>query len=318
MILNSISNFFRSITISLSHSTPTTARPLVVPSDSSQYLSSASSIPKEVQHAVGQVRNQISQKLAHPEPKTLAQVAQLNQKRKGKGLPPIDLQKVTKHLEAIQENTCMSSKEKKTKVEALRKTLGLSKGEMKGLFTQRLGRIYKEAEKSLASFEKAKESQLKSELRQAESIHGKGSVQAQAVQNKIQALQAQLEPEKRRLSESNSFYRSLYPSFWSRLGGFFKKVGGGFLKALGGLGAALRFIPGIGPLASRVVGSVKYLFQGFRLDKFFGNVGKGVFDTVRNWKSFLPLIPGVGNIASLAVNGVESIVKATRAGGKPF
>lgn len=318
MILNTIGGFFRSITFGATAAQATPPSQASNVPGASQYRSTSGSIPKEAQGMIAQVRNQIARSLAHPDPKTLSRLAEVNQKRQAKGQSPIDLQKVTKQLEAIQEDRGLSAKEKKQKVEALRKALGLSKGEMKGLFTQRLGRIYKAAEKSLAAFQKAKESQIKAELKQAEALHGKNSPQAQAVHNKLQALHAQLDPEKKRLAESGGFYRSLYPGFWSKLGGFFKKIGGGLLKAIGGISAVLRFLPGVGPLASRVLGSVKFLFQGFRVDKFFKNIGKGVIDTVRDWKSFLPMIPGVGTIASVAATGIEAVLKATRSGAKPF
>ncbi len=318
MILNTIGGFFRSITFgaTATEATPQTQAPSAA--SASQYQSTSGSIPKEAQGMIAQVRNQIARSLAHPDPKTLARLAEVNGKRQAKGQAPIDLQKVTKQLEAIQEDRGLSAKEKKQRVEALRKALGLSKGEMKELFTQRLGRIYKAAEKSLAAFQKAKESQIKAELKQAEALHGKNSPQVHAVQSKLRALQAQLNPEKRRLAESGGFYRSLYPGFWSKLGGFFKKIGTGFFKVLGGLGAVLRFLPGVGPLASRVLGSVKFLFRGFRVDKFFKNLGKGVLDTVRDWKTFLPMIPGIGTIASVAATGIEAVLKATRSGAKPF
>lgn len=318
MILNTIGSFFRTITLGVSTAEAAPRKTANSPSGSSQYQSSSGSIPKEAQGAIAQVRKQISEGLAHPDPKTLARLSEVNQKRQAKGLHPINLPKVTQELEAIQESRSLSPKEKKKKIETLRKSLGLSKGEMKGLFTQRLANIYKQAEKSLATFQKSKEEQLKTEAKAAEARYGKNSPQAQTVQNKLEALKTQLQPEQKRLAESGGFYRSLYPGFWSRLGGFFKKIGGGLLKVVGGISAALRFLPGVGPLASRVLGSVKFLFQGFRVDKFFKQIGKGVLDTVRDLKSYLPMIPGVGSIAAFAVNGIESVLKATRSAVKPF
>ncbi|MCE9624825.1 MAG: hypothetical protein K8R69_05140, partial [Deltaproteobacteria bacterium] len=245
----------------------------------------------------------------HPDSETLTKMMAFNQKRKSQGKSPLDIKKVTQELEAIQGNSRLNDKEKKKQVEALRKSLGLSKGEMKGMFTRRIEKVYQATEKSLKNFQETKETQLKSQLQQAEHLYGKTSPQAQAIQSKRSSLKNQMEPERHRLSEHAGFFHSLYPGFWSRLGGFFKKIGGGFLKVLGGLGAALRFLPGVGPLASSALGSVKSLLKGKIID-----FGKGLLSTLKNAKSILPMIPAVGPIASLAVTGIESVMKATRGG----
>jgi len=313
MFLNSLTDGMRALSftdVSLAESKPCLDGN---PCNASQYQSSSTSIDQEADNIITTVHKQIARALAQSDSKTLKKLMQVNQKRSLKGLPPIDLQKTTQDLEDIQNNASLSPNEKKKQIETLRKELGLSKGEMKSLFTKRLGSLYKEAEKSLARFEKAKQDQLKSQQNQAESLYGKNSPQARDIQSTLDSLQQRIDPEKQRLGESSQFYRSLYPGFFAKLGGFFKKIGGGFLRFLDGIASVLRFIPGIGPLASRVLNSVKYLFQG-RIGKVFTNLGKGLLDTLKNWQDFLPLIPGLGTIASLAATGIGAVLKATRGG----
>ncbi|MFO1463816.1 MAG: hypothetical protein U1F66_08550 [bacterium] len=318
MILNSLTAWFRSRSLDATALAASPARAAASEAKDSGYQSSSHSLDKEVKNASLAARNQVAKSLREVDADTAARLASLNQKRRRQGLQPLDLPKITQALEAIQEDGGLSPKQKKAKIETLRKQLGLGKGEMKKLFTQRLAKAYQDAQRGLERFQQAKTAQLKSELKQAESHYGKGSAQAKAVQSKLQALQSKLQPERQRLAERAGLYRSLYPGFLAKLGGFFKKIGGGLLKVVGVAAAALRLLPGVGPLASRALSSVKYLFQGFRIDKMFGSLGKGLWDTVRNWKNLLPMIPGVGGIASVAANGIAAVLKATRGPAKPL
>ncbi|HCU25878.1 MAG TPA: hypothetical protein DF383_12745 [Deltaproteobacteria bacterium] len=315
MLIANFTQKIRATFTSCSNSNSTPNSPSCSAYGSSSYQSSSGSLMSEAQHQIFQSKAEIARQIEQPDAKTLEKLASLNQKRAAQGQIPIDLKKTSADLEAIQNDRSLSPKEKKKKIEALRKSLGLSKKEMKSLFTKRLEKIYKNAEKSLATFQKAKEQQLQSELRQAEVTYGKNSPQAQAAQNKLDALKNTLEPERKRLGEHAHFYGSLYPSFWSKLGGFFKKVGQGFGKVFSVLGSALRFIPGIGPIASKIVGAAKYLFQG-KIGKMFSEIGRGIWEGIKNYKQWLPMIPGIGSIASFAVTGIEAIMKATRGGGR--
>jgi small-conductance mechanosensitive channel len=276
-------------------------------SETSRYQSSNRSIAGEAKNQIDLNRKSLTQELSHPEPKVLEKLSEVNQKRSAKGLAPIDLPKVTKQLEAIYKDSHLSEKQKKEKIEQLRKQLGLSKGEMKALFTKRIEAAYKNAEKRLAAFEQAKSNQLKSELQRAEASYGKDSAQAKAVRDKLDSLKSSLQSERESLKAHAKFFGSLYPSFWSKLGSAFKKIGQGLAKALSVLATAVRFIPALGPVVSSALRSVQSLFQGK-----LGQFGKSLLGLVGSAKNLLPMIPGVGAIAGLAVNGIEAVIKATR------
>ncbi|HKY62364.1 MAG TPA: hypothetical protein VJR29_03005 [bacterium] len=276
-------------------------------SSASSYQSSNQSIGAEVKNQIDLNRKTLARELSHPEPKVLEKLGEVNQKRGAKGLAPIDLPKVTEQIEAIYKDSSLSDKQKKEKIEQLRKQLGLSKGEMKSLFTKRIESIYKKAEKRLAAFEQAKSSQLHSELRQAEAAYGKDSAQAKAVRDKLDSLKSTLQPEREGLKAQAKFFGSLYPGFWSRLGGAFKKIGQGLAKALSVLAKVVRFIPALGPVLSNAMRTVQSLLQGK-----FKELGKSLLSTLGAAKNFAHFIPGIGQIASFAVTGLEALVKAFR------
>ncbi len=225
--------------------------PLISPEISS-YQSTSDAFSSEVQGVAQSVQQKVEQAIANPEPAVLEKLSQVNQKLQSQGKPPIDLQKTTKDIEAIT-NSSLSNKEKKAQIEQIRKQLGLSKKEMKTLFTKRLAKIYGDAAKELAQVQKQKQAELQSELREAEAKFGKNSPQAQEVQKKMEVLQSTLEPQRQQYAEKSGFYKSLYPSFWSKLGGFFKKIGKGFMKVLSFVKPFLSLIPGVGTIASMAV-----------------------------------------------------------------
>jgi hypothetical protein len=275
--------------------------------DASRYQSTAESLASETKSQVSLNQKQLKSELANPDAKTLEKLSKVNQKRSAKGMAPLSLPLVTEKLEAIYKDSALSDKQKKQKIEQLRKQLGLSKGEMKALFTKRIEAAYKNAEKRLAAFEQAKSEQLKSELQQAEATHGKDSAQAKAVQGKLDSLKSSLEPERQQLKAHAKFFGSLYPSFFSKLGSAFKKIGQVLSKGLAVLAKVVRFIPAFGPVVSGALRSVQSLIQGK-----FGQLGKSFLEILSGAKFLLPMIPGVGAIASMAVTGIEAIVKASR------
>ena len=104
--------------------------PLISPEISS-YQSSSDAFSSEVQGVAQSVQQKVEQAIANPEQAVLEKLSQVNQKLQSQGKPPVDLQKTTKDIEAITNNSSLSKKEKKAQIEQLRKQLGLSKGEMK-------------------------------------------------------------------------------------------------------------------------------------------------------------------------------------------
>lgn len=273
----------------------------------SSYQSSGQSIAAETKNQIDLNRKTLAQELTHPEPKVLEKLGEANQKRLAKGLAPIDLQKLTRQIEAIYQDSSLSDQQKKEKIEQLRKQLGLSKGEMKSLFTKPIESAYRKAEKRLAAFEQAKASQLQAELRQAESAYGKDSPQAKAVRDKLDSLNSSLQAEREGLKAHANFFGSLYPGFWSRLGSAFKKIGQGLAKALSVLAMVVRFIPALGPLVSSAIRSVQSLVQGK-----LGQFGKSLLGLLGSAKNLLPMIPGIGPIAGFAIKGIEALLKAPR------
>ncbi len=234
------------------------------PPNASRYAASAETFQSEVQGQIEQSRAQISRAIAHPDASTLKALNQTNQRLQKQGKPPIDLAKTTQEVESILNKPGLSDNEKKKQIEALRKKLGLSEGEMKELFTQRLAKIYSAAAKSLQQYQKAKSEALKAELKQAEALYGKNSPQAQEIGKKLEALKSSLDPERQRYLERSNFYKSLYPSFWSKLGSFFKSLGQGFMKVLSFVKPFLTMIPVFGPLASMAVQGLETIIKAIK------------------------------------------------------
>lgn len=176
------------------------------------------------------IQTQLQQKILNPEPETIHRLQQINSDRNKKGLPPIDFKSSTQQIESIMNNPSLSDKEKKKQIGSLRKQLGLSKKDMKALFTQRLKKIYESAAQ-----------QIKLQI-----------------QNTTDPIEKQRLTQRLQQYESKaSLYNSMFKSIWSKLGGVFKKIGSVFKKVVSGifkvvkfLSPLLKFIPGIGQIAS--------------------------------------------------------------------
>jgi hypothetical protein len=216
----------------------------------------------------------------------------VNSKRIQNGKSPIDFQKTTQEIETIMNNPALSDKDKKKQMGEMRKRLGLSKKEMKKLFTKRLAKIYQEAANRL----KAQLSQLKEAALQAEKTYGKNSPQAIEANQKLEAAQRTLGPTLQNLESKAKLYNSMFRSFWSKLGGAFKKIGKGFLKIgktfakmMNFITPFLSFIPGIGQMVALGWGALRGIYQAAK-----GNF-MGFFQNAMN---LIPGIPGIGTIAS--------------------
>ncbi len=177
-----------------------------------------------------------------PEPEVAQRLQEINADRSRKGLPPINLQATTQEIENIMNNSSLSDKEKKKQIAAIRKRLGLGKKDMKTLFTQRLKKIYENAVAQIRI-------QLQNTVNPAE-------------KTRLTQLLQQYESKA-------SLYNSMFKSIWSKIGGFFKKVVGGIFKIAKFLSPFLKFIPGIGQIAS-LAGSVFGKVYNFFKDKISG------------------------------------------------
>lgn len=193
----------------------------------SQGVSSPPSLPLS---NTNQLETNLKQNITRPEPAIASKLQEINQKRSQKGQAPIDFQSTTREIEGIMNNPALSDKDKKGQIAQIRKKLGLSKKDMRTLFTQRLKGIYENAAQ-----------QIRVQL-----ANTTDPIEKQRLTSLLQSYESKA-----------GLYNSMFKSFWSKLGGFFKKVGGffktvasGILKVAKFVTPFLKFIPGIGQIAS--------------------------------------------------------------------
>jgi len=270
----------------------------ILPPSSTRPVTDATN-PSQTSDLLESVKTQLQHRIYTPDAQTQQCLTEINSKRAQQGKAPIDFLGTTKKVEDIMNDPALSDKEKKKRIGDLRNELGLSKKDMKRLFTKRLAKIYQEAANQL----KTHLSQLKESVKEAERVFGKDSPQAAAARGRLQAAQSHLEPTLKKWEHQASLYKSMFPSFWSKIGGFFKKIGQGLLKIgqvfskiMNFVSPFLRFIPGIGQMVAFGWGALKGLVQAI----------KG------NWRGFLggllsfaKGIPGVGTALS-AVSSLGS------------
>lgn len=224
----------------------------------------------------------LNSRLLSFDPETLQDLDKVNQRLAQEGRPPVDIVAVTKEIEAITNDPHLSDKEKRAKINDVRKRLGLEKGEMKKLFTKRLEKIYGELKNDL---ERTLQS-LQSDVQRAEKAHGKDSPQALAAAARLDVVARVNQPLLQKLDQNQKLYNSMY-----KPGGCIKKVFKGIgnvfkgvLKTpFNGLGIlnpknwlrptfwrdivaplALHFIPGLGPLVATAYRYGMAAYQGFK------------------------------------------------------
>lgn len=248
--------------------------------------------------------------------KTLAELDKVNQKRAQQGKPPVDIKAVTKEIEDITNNSNLSDKEKRKQINDIRKRLGLSKGEMKKLFTKRLEKIYagmkKELEQTLNG--------LKAQVVQAEKTYGKGSPQAVAAARRLEAVAKVNEPLLQKLEQNRKLYSSMY-----KPGGCIKKIFKGIGGVFKGIATsvwntvktvinprnwirpsfwknivaplAMNFIPGIGPIVSTAYRWGMAAYQGV---KAVTSLAKGRF--LEAFSLAADSLTGVANLGAGAIS----------------
>src|SRR4030095_7837398 len=232
------------------------------------------------------VKSDLQRQIDTIEPATQKRLDSVNAKRAKKGKAPVDFMKTTQEIEGIMNDPGLTDTQKKDKIDEIRKRLGLGKGDMKALFTKRLGRIYGEAARQIQN----RLNLLKEAVKQAEKIYSKGSAQAERVRETLAAAQSSLQPTLDDLKHRSGLYNSLYPSFWSRLGGFFKSIGKAFLKVgqvftkiMNFISPFLRLIPVYGQMISLAWSALKS----------FVSLVKG------NWRGILGNLLSSANITGL-------------------
>ncbi len=213
---------------------------------------SRQNIPSFEQNLSSEIQKQIS----NPDPEVSQRLNQINGDRSRKGLPPINLQSTSQEIENIMNNPALSDKEKKKQIGALRKKLGLSKKDMKTLFTQRLKKIYESAA-----------AQIRLRLQ-----NSTDPVEKQRLTQLLQQYESKA-----------SLYNSMFKSFWSKLGGAFKKIGSALMKIAGGIfkvfkfiSPFLKFIPGIG----QIWGAAQSIFG--KIGHFFTSVFSNLANPLKN------------------------------------
>src|SRR4030095_16858091 len=156
------------------------------------------------------VQPDLKRKIYTIESSTQKRLDDVNAKRMKDGKEPIDFMKTTREIEQVMDDSTLTDKQKKDKIEQIRKRLGLSKKDMKALFTKRLGKIYEEAAKQIQNHL----NQLKDAVKQAEKFHGKDSPQAVKARERLTAAQSTLQPTLNEFQHKSGLYKSMYPSFW--------------------------------------------------------------------------------------------------------
>jgi len=228
------------------------------PQVSDSFEQSSDHLSKQIEQRGQQIHDQTEAELKTPDASTQDKLNSINARLHSEGMPPIDYAQTVQDLQDI-ENSSSDSKDKKEKIENLRKSLGLSKKEMKRLFTKRMARLYREATKRLETFRDSQLTPMKKALSNSEKVFGAQSPQAMDFKDRLQSLEQNLDSQAKDYQNNGKFLGSLYPGFWARLGNFFKKVGQGLWHALSFIKPLIRFIPGIGTLASVAISGIQKL-----------------------------------------------------------
>ena len=204
---------------------------------------------QEDQGFLNTINQELQQKINTPEPEIQNRLNSLNIERTQHGRPPLNFSSINQDVEKIMNDPSLDDKKKKEAVEDLRKRLGLSKKDMKKLFTKRLARLHSEAAQKI----QARLKEFERKALDAEKIYGKDSPQAIAAHHRLENARNNLKSELEKQQHISSLCKSFYPSFWGKIGGFFKKVGHVFKniaqvisKVMNFISPVLNFIPGIG------------------------------------------------------------------------
>lgn len=227
--------------------------------------------------------------------------------------PPIVLEKVTAEVDAIVNDKGLDDKEKKKRIEQLRKHYGLAKNgsvpfsgpgkeqlvNMHDMFTGRLGHLYAKSSQRVKAHGKAQQAALKTQLKGVEQTYGAKSPQALALKAEIDQVDKLHKTEAKRLKSTSAFLHNMYRpiGFWEKVGRFFKKIGKWLVKIIDFVMPIIQaVIPGIGQIAGAIWGGVKAV----------GNLVTG------NWKgaltAVLGAIPAAGGLIAKAVGGVAGTV----------
>lgn len=159
-------------------------------------------------------------------------------KLRAKLKPPIPFFMITERLEKIVNDSSLSKKEKKERIERIRQEAGLSRREMRELFTGRLEKIYKTAKEELLRHRNVLLNGMQNQLREIERTKGSDSPEAASLRSEIQEIENVFKTHLNCLEANRSFYGSLYGGkscikrTFGAIGSAFKKIGSFFKKVI--------------------------------------------------------------------------------------
>lgn len=243
-----------------------------------------------------QVHNELQQSIYTPSLDDQQKLNDVNAKLMKNGKAPLHFQNVTREIENIMNDSSLNEKQKKDLVGKVRERLGLSKGDMKALFTKRLGNLHEQAANKL----KTRVDALEQNAKEIEKIYGKDSPQAIQAFQALENSKSILEGQRQQYKQKASSYNKMFPSgFWSKVGGFFKGVVSGITKVVNMIAPILKMIPGIGTLASIGTAAIN------ALNSIVHGDWKGLLHNVAN--NLVTAIPGLGSVAQVGMNAFHSI-----------
>jgi hypothetical protein len=176
-----------------------------------------------------------------------------NAHRRAQGKEPLDFNKMTADLRAIQSDPHLTQDQKNAKIEQLRKDLGLDEPMFQRIASGRLATALGEVQADLTVVYQNSLQKLQLELMQ---LQGKDdgddsndSPKVKKLKSQIKSVQEDANARLGALASAQEELSKLYPDpkdFWSQVGDFVEKYGKIALKVLDVCAPLLNFIPGVG------------------------------------------------------------------------
>jgi hypothetical protein len=187
------------------------------------------------------------------DPSTRNRLIMENAHRRAEGKPPLDFNKMTADLRAIQSDPNLTQPEKNAKIEQLRKDVGLDEYVFQELGTGRLSTALGEVQADLTQVYQSSLQTMQLELYK---LQGKDDgddsndpPKVKELKAKIKTLETDAKDRLGALASAQEELAKLYPpprSFWEQVGDFVEKYGKIALKVLDVCAPLLNFIPGVG------------------------------------------------------------------------
>lgn len=143
-----------------------------------------------------QVAGELKSKLYNPDFATQSSLNALNCRRSFQGLAPINFQATTQRIENILNNPFLSEGAKRVEIGKVGTELRLRPSEMRSLFTDRIGNLYREASAKINNHLGV----LRNNLATVERNYGSCSFQAQIARRNLDIASSILQPKANDLS----------------------------------------------------------------------------------------------------------------------